>query len=121
MGLSLKTDMQMLGLSNPKMFSFFLRIMAYCPLSLGDLKSEGGSPGGGGSRMWERAGGRGTRQISGGSGDNRPVPVDRAMPPQPLRLMRLEVAFQELEAGIRGKIRWIMLLQMCTDSSHLLH
>ena len=74
MGLSLKTDMQMLGLSNPKIFSFFLRIMAYCPLSLGDLTSEGGSPGGGGSRMWERAGGRGTRQISGGSGDNRPVP-----------------------------------------------
>lgn len=29
--------------------------------------------------------------------------VHQAMPPQPLRLMRLEVAFQELEAGMREK------------------
>lgn len=43
MGISLKTDMQMLGLSNPKMFSLFLRIMADCLLSLGDLTTEGGS------------------------------------------------------------------------------
>lgn len=44
MGISLKTDMQMLGLSNPKMFSLFWRIMADCPLSLGDPTGEGGSP-----------------------------------------------------------------------------
>lgn len=46
MGISLKTDMQMLGLSNPKMFPLFLRIMADCLLpSLGDPTREGGSPG----------------------------------------------------------------------------
>lgn len=42
------------------------------------MKEE--APAGGGSRMWERAGGRGTRQISGGSGYNHPVPCASGRP-----------------------------------------
>lgn len=73
MGISLKTDMQMLGLLTPKVFSLFLRVMAYCLLSLGDLTREGGSHGGGASKVWERADGRdtGTCQISRDNRDNR--------------------------------------------------
>lgn len=63
MGISLKTDMQMLGLSNPKMFSFFLRTVAYGLLEI--WGKEGASVVGGG--VWERAGG-GTCQVSGARG-----------------------------------------------------
>ena len=86
MGISLKTDMQMLGLSNPKMFSLFLRIMAACLLSLGALTR--GEPRSRRRRVWERAGG-GTRQAprpgaaactrTSCTGPSRPLPA----PPLP--------------------------------------
>lgn len=104
MGIALKTDMQMLGLSTPEMFSFFLRVMAYCLQRLGDLTSDGGSPGGGASRVWERAAGRGrgTCQISRGNRDNRLWPVHQPSPiPSPSGSVRLELAFQELKTGLR--------------------
>lgn len=90
MGISLKTDMQMLSLSTPKMFSLFLRVMAYCLLSLGDLTSEEGSLGGGASRVWERAGGRGrgTCQISRDNRDNRLCLCIRPSLPDPSGSMR---------------------------------
>lgn len=106
MGISLKTDMQMLGLSTPEMFSFFLRVMAYCLQRLGDLTSDGGSPGGGASRVWERAAGRGrgTCQISRGNRDKRLWPVHQPSAiPSPSGSVRLELAFQELETGLREK------------------
>lgn len=76
MDIALKTDMQMLSLSPPKMFSLFLRVMAHCLLSLGDLTSEGESSGGGVNKVWEREGsrGRGTCQMS------------KAIPSQSLKL-----------------------------------
>lgn len=106
MGISLKTDMQMLGLSTPEMFSFFLRVMAYCLQRLGDLTSDRGSPGGGASRVWERAAGRGrgTCQISRGNRDNRLWPVHQPSSiPSPSGSVRLELTFQELETGLREK------------------
>ena len=92
MGIALKTDMQMLVLSPPKMFSLFLRVMAYCLLSLGTLTSAGGSPGDGASEVWERAGsrGRGTCQISGDNRDSSLCPVLQAIPSQSLRFLEVE-------------------------------
>lgn len=74
MDIALKTDMQMLGLSPPKMFSLFLRVMAHCLLSLGDLTSEGESPGGGVNRVWERGGQQRQRHVPDEQGHPSPVP-----------------------------------------------
>lgn len=120
MGISLKTDMQMLGLSNTKMFSFFLRIMAYCLLSLGDLTSEGGSLGSRGSRVWERAGGRGTRQISGGAEDSRPAPWASGRPSPAPQAGEVGGCLPGTGGGDTGKARCPTLLRMCTDISPVL-
>lgn len=89
MGIAPKIDMQMLVLSPPKMFSLFSRVMAYCLRSLGALTSDGGSPRGGASEVWERADGRGrgTCQISR---DSCLCPVPQAIPSQSLGFLEVE-------------------------------
>lgn len=72
--------------------------------------SEGGSPAGGGSRMWERAGGRGTRQISGDSGDNQPMPCASGHAASAPQADEVGGHFLGTGSGDVGKI-----------SSHLLH
>lgn len=116
MSISLKTDMQMLGLSTPKMFSLFLRVMACCLLSLGDLTSEGGSAVGGASRVWERAGsrGRGTCQISRDSRDNCLGLVHLAIPPQALRFCEVGARLPGTGDRDKGKAKGT-LLRMLTD------
>ncbi|XP_057400837.1 uncharacterized protein LOC130708056 isoform X2 [Balaenoptera acutorostrata] len=112
--------MQMLGLSNTKMFSFFLRIMACCLRSLGDLTSEGGSLGSGGSRVWERAGGRGTRQISGGAEDSRPAPCASGRPFRAPHAGEVGGCLPGTGGGDTGKASCPTLLRMRTDISPVL-
>lgn len=100
MGISLKTHMQMLGLSNPKMFSLFLRITADRLPGLGDLKERA-------SRVWERAGsgGRGTRHIGQGQGTAVLRPALQTIPSGPLTSCKTKLTFQEPGMRMQSKAR----------------
>lgn len=65
------------------------------------MKEE--APAGGGSRMWERAGGRGTRQISGGSGYNHPVPCASGRPASAPQADEVGGRFPGTGSGIRKR------------------
>lgn len=80
--------------------------MADCPLSLGDLTGEGGSPGME-QTVWERAdsGGRGTRQLCERRDTTTWHPAHRTVPSAPSGSVGLKLTLQDLEMRMQGKAR----------------